>query len=72
METPSFFRRVRRIAAGFSAFCTAVTLAYGDSLPGWLDKVIEYGIVAGVVSIAVSQLAVESPEDLHKNNDCGK
>ena len=72
MKTPSFFRRVKRIAAGFSALCTAVTLSYGDSMYPWIEKMAEYGIVAGIVSMAISQFAVESPEDLHKDNDCGK
>jgi len=72
LESPSFFKRVKRIAASFAALCTAVTLAYGEELPAWLGKVVEYGIVAGVVSIAIAQFTVENPEDLHKPNECGK
>jgi hypothetical protein len=68
MKTPSFFNRVKRISAGFSALCASITLTYGDQLPPMVDKIVEYGIVAGIVSMAIAQFTVEKPEDLHKND----
>jgi len=70
METPSFFKRVKTISAGFAAACTAFKLAYPETGMIWLDEIVKYGIVAGFVSIVIAQFAVEKPEDLHKPNEC--
>lgn len=74
METPSFFKRVSRIGLTIAGACVSVEayLSISGTQIEWLDKYLEYGIVAGAISTFIAKMAVEKPEDLHKPKDCGQ
>lgn len=67
LETPSFFKRVKLIGASLGATSLLITTTYGDQVPVYLNRILEFGVVAGAVSILIAQFAVENPKDLHKD-----
>lgn len=67
LKTPSFFRRVKIIGGTLGATALLVRSTYSEFIPEYLNKYLEYCIVAGAISILIAQFSVENPEDLHKD-----
>jgi hypothetical protein len=63
-DTPIFFKKIQKISTYVSTVCiTGMAL---PGLPEQVSKVLSYGVAMGVVSIAISQLAVSNSEDTNK------
>lgn len=66
-KTPSFFKKMRTICA---AVATASTAGYQvvEQLPAFVVVLLPYGVTAGIVGTLLSQLTVQDPENLQKND----
>ena len=67
LKTPSFFKRVQRICIVIAGVCTALLAQDIVDFSEKITTLLEYGIVMGLVATTVSQLAVDKPEDIHKD-----
>jgi len=66
LKTPSFFKRVQKVCIVIAGVCTALLAQDTVEFSEKITKILEYGIVLGLVATTVSQLAVDNPEDIHK------
>lgn len=64
MKSPAFFRRVQYIGGSLGAGSLAFRAMYTD-VPAYLERPLEYCIVAGAISIFIAKLTVENPEQIH-------
>lgn len=69
-KTPSFFKRVSAIGLTIatSATATKAYLVMNDVTIEWLNRYVEYGIIAGAISTFIAKMAVENPEELHNDS----
>ena len=71
MESPAFFKRAQAICVSLGAGAAGVRMGV-ENIPAYMEKPLEYCVVAGIIGFIMAKLPVKNPEDIHKPNDCGK